>query len=236
MVFGGGVVVDIRVWADGLATHNPVQYGELHLNFAGAARQQQILFAVFDAVTAALLLKGDTAGGTGLGVVSKYRSYFCTFNHATDELPRATSDLVPPMQQLFDSLNPANRAAVIKAVFRLAGQTTATMTWIVSTLSGVRERLKHVSNANARQAVEMLDEARPRRGMKRRTSLSHVCEIKSEAPHMVSVSSIQRSILLFRCRRAKWHTMARFLGVSNWRFVCLRRSCLGEERCERHDH
>ena len=206
MIVGFGQEVNIKVWAHGLVTKNPQQYGKLHLEYARTSRQNQLMNATVDAVTATLLCGEDKVGSTlGRGVVSEFRDYFCTYNSETGLLSADVMQLVPWLQSLLGSLKPEHRETVVLAVFRLCGTDMATMAWVIRTLTAVVMKLKCVTNTNFGKAIELLGRADPppQRFGKRRNRAT-VSEIKSEAPppKKVSGSSIQRSILfLFECSR-----------------------------------
>ena len=202
---GFGQAVDINVWAHGLVTRNPQQYGKLHAEYARASRQNQLMNATVDAVAAALLCGQHKVGSTlGRGVVCEFRDLFCTYNSETGLLSAEVTRLAPWMQSLFGSLKPENREPVVLAVFRLCGTNMANIAWVTKTISSVVVKMKFVTNANFGKAIELLDQADPPPCLGRRRGRATVSEVKAEAPpsKKVSGSSIQRSILvLFECSR-----------------------------------
>ena len=179
---GFGQAVDINVWAHGLVTRNPQQYGKLHAEYARASRQNQLMNATVDAVAAALLCGQDKVGSTlGRGVVYEFRDLFCTYNSETGLLSADVTGWVRGCR-VYGSLEPENRETVVLAVFRLCGTNMANIAWVTKTISSVVMKMKFVTNANFGKAIELLDQADPPPCLGRRRGRATVSEVKAEAP------------------------------------------------------
>ena len=193
MIFGGAN--DIEAWSQALVDREPEasEYGKLHLDYAAAYRQTQMASSVLDAVTATFLLRGEKANSVdGRAVLFQFRGYLCTFDAETHALDGHVARLLAWVQDLLDRLQPENRKTVVEALFRLAAMGRASISWLITTVSGVVRKLKIVHNSNFGKAVRLLNEADPppQRGGRRR---AQVTEIKYEPSAKVSGSSIQTS-------------------------------------------
>ena len=152
--------IDIEAWSRALVNRatEASAYGKLHLDYAAAIRQTQLTSFVLDAVTATFSLRSDKANSvTGRALPFDFRAYLCTFNAETHALDDQVIRLVPWLQALLDSLKPENRKTVVEALFRLAAMDRASISWLITTVSGVVRTLKIVHNSNFGAAVIMLN-------------------------------------------------------------------------------
>ena len=193
-----GQALDLPLWVNGLVTKNPgaSKYGQLHLDYASRSRHAQLMSSLLDAVTATLLLGGDSANSrSGVETVFQFREFFCTYNEDTSSLDHDVKKLVPVLQGLFGSLKPENRELVIGAVFQLCCTQKASMRWFKASLSKVLDHMKGVTNKNFGNALVLLTQADlpSQRGARKR---AQVLEIDEGTLKKVSGSSIQRSIFV----------------------------------------